>query len=41
MPDAYAEVIADRSRADVRTELPEAATLEAGELTTPVQTGAD
>jgi len=41
MPDAYAEVIEDRSRADVRTELPEAATLEAGELTTPVQTGAD
>jgi glutamate synthase (ferredoxin) len=41
MPDAYAEVIADRSRADVRTELPDAATLEAGEPTTPVQTGAD
>jgi Glutamate synthase domain 2 len=41
MPDAYAEVIEDRSRADVRTELPEAATLKAGEHTTPVQTGAD
>jgi glutamate synthase (NADPH/NADH) large chain len=41
MPDAYAEVIADRERADVRTELPPSATLEAGELTSPVQTGAD
>jgi hypothetical protein len=41
MPDAYAEVIADRERADVRTELPPSATLEAGELTKPIQTGAD
>ena len=41
MPDAYAAVIADRSRADVRTDLPEAATLEAGDPTRPVETGAD
>jgi glutamate synthase (NADPH/NADH) large chain len=41
MPDAYAEVIEDRSRADVRSELPESATLEAGEPTAPVQSGAD
>jgi glutamate synthase (NADPH/NADH) large chain len=41
MPDAYAEVIADRSRADVRTELPDAATLAAGEPTAAVQSGAD
>ena len=41
MPDAYAESIADNPEVDVRTELPDAATLEAGELTTPVQTGAD
>jgi glutamate synthase (ferredoxin) len=41
MPDAYAEVIAERSRDDVRTDLPDSATLEAGEQTTPVQTGAD
>jgi len=41
MPDAYAEVIADRERADVRNELPEAATLEAGDVTTAMQTGAD
>jgi len=41
MPDAYAAVIADRSRADVRNERPDAATLKAGEPTTPVQSGAD
>ena len=41
MPDAYAEVIEDRERDDVRNELPESATLEAGELQTTMQTNAD
>jgi glutamate synthase (ferredoxin) len=41
MPDAYAEVIAERDRDDVRNELPEAATLEAGETQTAMQSGAD
>ncbi len=41
MPDAYAEVIQDRARDDVRNELPESATLEAGEMSTAMQSGAD
>ncbi|MFT4946647.1 MAG: glutamate synthase (ferredoxin) [Natronomonas sp.] len=41
MPDAYAEVIEDRERDDVRNELPAAATLEAGELSTTMQSNAD
>ena len=41
MPDAYAEVIADRERDDVRTELPESATLLRGDGQTAAQTGAD
>jgi glutamate synthase (NADPH/NADH) large chain len=41
MPDAYAEIIDERERADVRTELPEAATLEAGDLSTTMQSNAD
>jgi len=41
MPDAYAEVIQERERDDVRNELPESATLEAGELSAAMQSGAD
>ncbi len=41
MPDAYAEVIADRERDDVRNELPESASLAAGDSGTPMQSGAD
>jgi glutamate synthase (NADPH/NADH) large chain len=41
LPDAYAEVIEDPERDDVRTELPDPATLSAGESTGPVQSGAD
>ena len=41
MPDAYAEVIEERERDDVRNELPESATLEAGEMPTAMQSGAD
>jgi hypothetical protein len=41
MPDAYAEVIAEHSRVDVRTELPDPATRETDDPFLPVQTGAD
>jgi len=41
MPDAYAKVIADRERDDVRNDPPEPATLEAGDLPATVRTGAD
>ncbi|MXR51188.1 glutamate synthase large subunit [Halovenus sp. WSH3] len=41
MPDAYAEVIEDRERDDVRNELPEPATLEAGELSPTMHSNAD
>jgi hypothetical protein len=41
VPDAYAEVIGDRERDDVRNELPEAATLEAGDLSATVRSNAD
>jgi glutamate synthase (NADPH/NADH) large chain len=41
MPDAYAEIIDERERDDVRNELPEAATLEAGELSTTMHSNAD
>jgi hypothetical protein len=41
LPDAYAEVIEDRPEDDVRKELPEPATLEAGELSTAMRSGAD
>ncbi len=41
LPDAYAEIIADRPEADVRTKLPDSATLEAGEPVTALQSGAD
>ncbi|WP_436934855.1 glutamate synthase large subunit [Halovenus marina] len=41
MPDAYAEVIEKRPEDDVRANLPNSATLEAGEVGTRAQTGAD
>jgi glutamate synthase (NADPH/NADH) large chain len=41
MPDAYAEVIAERERDDVRTELPDAAVGAAEGLDAAVQSGAD
>jgi len=41
MPDAYAEIIEEREDADVRNDLPESATLEAGEVSTAMQSGAD
>jgi len=41
MPDAYAGVIAERPGDDVRTEPPSPATLEAGEPTPTMQSGAD
>ena len=41
MPDAYAEVIADRERDDVRLDLPPSATPDADAPGTPVQSGAD
>ncbi len=41
MPDAYAEVIQDRERDDVRNELPEAATQTPGDVATGMQSGAD
>ena len=41
MPDAYAEVIAERERDDVRTELPDSAVHGTDSLDTAVQSGAD
>ncbi|PSP24833.1 glutamate synthase large subunit [Halobacteriales archaeon QH_10_65_19] len=41
MPDAYAEVIADRERDDVRSELPDSATHAGDGLDVAVQSGAD
>ncbi|WP_436901108.1 glutamate synthase large subunit [Halovenus halobia] len=41
MPDAYAEIIEDRERDDVRNELPESATLEAGDLSATMRSNAD
>jgi glutamate synthase (NADPH/NADH) large chain len=41
LPDAYAEVIEERERDDVRNELPKAATLEAGEVPATMRSGAD
>jgi glutamate synthase (ferredoxin) len=42
MPDAYAEVIEERERDDVRNDLPPAATLEAGQpQDAAMQSGAD
>ena len=41
MPDAYAEIIEERERDDVRTELPEPATLDASDEQTAIQSGAD
>ncbi len=41
LPDAYAEIIQEHPEADVRTELPDSATLEAGEPVTAARSGAD
>jgi hypothetical protein len=41
MPDAYAEVIAERERDDVRTELPDSAVHGSSGVDTAVQSGAD
>jgi glutamate synthase (NADPH/NADH) large chain len=41
LPDAYADVIEERPEDDVRVNLPSSATIEAGEMGTTAQTGAD